>query len=488
MLEFVVTSTNQKKIEATRRVIDSVLEGSVEFTVKGCQAESGVSDQPLSVEETKRGAINRIFNAKCDADFIVSIESGVEREFDTFYSFTFAVIGDKSRTRFGYGTSTKFQVPDHVAYGLEQGKTLGEINHSPEGLIANVTGNRMKRTDLIAEAVMVALSFFHFYPTAIPPGVPKELLAFQDTITPIERNSLASQLSQLDFHEPAVEEIPAEVATPVSDEMFIETAQSFEKDGKRLVKEGKLAFVLFAGQPNLIALNIVNGKTQLERHLNSIIEIERSCCRGNPRLHVMVVTSEATHSAIATYLMKYENFGLKNLVLVKQRSLPARTKSGQCVLRSCHEVLDEPIGNGSLFDLLASTRLIMKLEAGGVSFILSQSVTNAKPLPSLACLGSIASTEFDAVLFAEKDPTLSKPICAHSGKPCISRSALPEAQWHSTGSYMFSLAFAKTANIPFRTKLVERAALNLPATTVKVYKKRLNDAAKAANKVILVAA
>lgn len=482
-----MTSTNQKKIEATRRVIESVLGGSVEFTVKGCQAESGVSDQPLSVEETKRGAINRIFNAKCDADFIVSIESGVEREFDTFYSFTFAVLGDKSRTRFGYGTSTKFQVPDHVAYGLEQGKTLGEINHSPEGLIANVTGDRMKRTDLIAEAVMVALSFFHFYPTAIPPGVPEELLACQDAITPIQRNSLASQLSQLDFKEPKVEDFRADVATPVSNDMFIETVQRFEKDGKRVVKDGKLAIVLFAGQPDLSALNIVNGKTELERHLTSIIEIERSCCKGNSRIHVIVVTSEATHSAIATYLMRYDSFGLKNLVLVKQRSLPARTKDGQCILRSCHEVLDEPIGSGSLFDLLASTRLIMKLEAAGVSFIFAQSVTNAKPLPSLACLGSIASAEFDAVVFAAKDPTLSKPICACSGKPCISPNELPESQWHSTGSYMFSLGFAKTANIPFRTKLVERAALNLPTTTVKVYKKRLTDATKIANKVSLVA-
>ena len=85
MLEFVVTSTNQKKIEATRRVLESVLEGVAKFTVKGCQAASGVSDQPLSAEETKRGAVNRIFNAKCEADFIVSIESGVEREFLQFF-------------------------------------------------------------------------------------------------------------------------------------------------------------------------------------------------------------------------------------------------------------------------------------------------------------------------------------------------------------------------------------------------------------------
>lgn len=484
MLEFVVTSTNQKKIEATRRVLESVLEGVAKFTVKGCGAPSGVSDQPLSAEETKRGAVKRIFNVKCEADFIVSIESGVEREFDTFYAFTFAAISNKSRTRFGFGTSAKFQVPDHVAFGLESGKTLGEINHSPEGLIANVTGDRMKRTDLIAQSVMVALSFFHFYPTPIPAGVPDELLMFVDSLSPREKNTLASQLLQLEFEAPVASPISNIPISPLKiEDVFRRMA--IDLVAQVMMEAGRVAVLLFAGKPDFTPFELCNGKTYLEFQLTRISKMQKV----EGRVPVVIVTNEVNHSSIAAFLIEHGNFGLPSVTLVKQISLPVRTESGTFILRSKYEVGSEQVGNGYIFDLLRKTGTLAKLEKLGVDFIFVQNLINERDLPGYAELGAINfKMAHDLAIFVTQDEKSGKFIGRRNEKIAVAdveESVRTQFKWRNTGQYMFSLEFIKRTTLPFHVKTVERVSIERGITRVNVYKKKLSDAVEMAEKVIV---
>ena len=70
-----VGSENIIKIEAVRQALsgyDLLKNASIE----GCKAESNVSEQPFSLEETIQGAINRAINAFWGCDYSVGLESG----------------------------------------------------------------------------------------------------------------------------------------------------------------------------------------------------------------------------------------------------------------------------------------------------------------------------------------------------------------------------------------------------------------------------
>lgn len=345
-MKFIVTSQNRKKVEAVEKVLLSIFGTHDDFVVEGYNAPSGVSDQPLTLEETKRGAINRIFNCPCQAEFYVSIESGVEREFDTFYSFTFAAVCDATQEPrvFGFGTSTRFPVPDYVAAGLEAGKTLGEINHSSEGLIANVTNNKMKRTDLIAEAVAVALCPIGFYPTIIPENVPKYLMRFQEDMYFIEWNQLTSQFLQLDFDlkESAGTDVPSFVPSV--------TPESSEVELKDVVH-----VLLWRPEYDMSVL----GKLL---HENTYIM--------TPRQH---------HSAIAAYLIKNQHFGFKNITLIKQTYLPVRNSQNECVLKSQSEVMTAFAGDGSILETLKKSGAIKAMRATSTKRVLVQTTAEFNP-------------------------------------------------------------------------------------------------------------
>lgn len=61
---------------------------------------------------------------------------------------------------------------------IEDGVSLKEINRKEDGLIASATVSLMMRSDLIVEAVFVALIPYHFFPVPFPENAPKELLKY----------------------------------------------------------------------------------------------------------------------------------------------------------------------------------------------------------------------------------------------------------------------------------------------------------------------
>ena len=79
-MHIVVASRNPVKVDATRRAFNELFP-EVSLEVGSVEVESGVSDQPVSDEETRRGARTRAMNAsqaEPDADFWVGMEGGIE--------------------------------------------------------------------------------------------------------------------------------------------------------------------------------------------------------------------------------------------------------------------------------------------------------------------------------------------------------------------------------------------------------------------------
>lgn len=160
-----VASLNPVKIDATAIAFRTMFPKN-EIYVCGCSVQSGVPNQPLSDEETKRGAFNRAqaankFHSKLGFHFWVGIESGVQyrNAFDWI-----CIIGKSGDTIFS--RSTEFLLPKKIWDMIENGMELGDANDvlfglqnskQQTGAIGVLTNNAVTRTSILSEAIILAL-------------------------------------------------------------------------------------------------------------------------------------------------------------------------------------------------------------------------------------------------------------------------------------------------------------------------------------------
>jgi inosine/xanthosine triphosphatase len=166
MKKIVIASHNPVKIEATRQGFQAMFPGEV-FQIKALSAPSGVSDQPMSSQETMIGATNRARGAQIQhqkADFWVGIEGGVEAQGDDLAAFAWIVI--LSSNLIGKSRTGTFFLPAPVAKLIRQGKELGEADDiifhqsnskQANGAIGILTADIIDRTALYKHAVILAL-------------------------------------------------------------------------------------------------------------------------------------------------------------------------------------------------------------------------------------------------------------------------------------------------------------------------------------------
>jgi inosine/xanthosine triphosphatase len=166
MIKIIVSSKNPVKINAVLEGFNSVYPNN-KFSVTGISVASGVLDQPMSEEETMRGALNRVNNANKSnpiGDFWVGIEGGIEEKNDGMITFAWVVI--KSKTQIGKGRTTAFYLPDKVSALIRQGKELGDADDivfgkknskQQNGAIGILTSNVLTRTSAYIPAVIIAL-------------------------------------------------------------------------------------------------------------------------------------------------------------------------------------------------------------------------------------------------------------------------------------------------------------------------------------------
>ncbi len=159
-----MASKNPVKLNAT-------FEGFVSYFKRielvGIAEDSGVSEQPMSDEETLLGAKNRVVAAKSnhpDADFWVGIEGGVERDSKGLVAIAWIVLSNGTFT--GESRTTTFRVPSEVTRLIDEGFELGHAidivfsQHNSKqktGAVGLLTNDRVDRTHLYKQAVQLAL-------------------------------------------------------------------------------------------------------------------------------------------------------------------------------------------------------------------------------------------------------------------------------------------------------------------------------------------
>ncbi|EFQ35526.1 hypothetical protein CGRA01v4_10835 [Colletotrichum graminicola] len=165
----VVASKNPTKVRATQLGFESALPGS--YTIRGVSFPSGVPDQPLTDEETLRGALNRARGAQSserEADYWVGIEGGVDmsdKREGPIMNFAWVVVLD-GQGRVGKARTAAYYLPEETAACLRQGMELGDADNlvfgqtdtrSNKGSVGLLTDGVIDRTAYYHHAVILAL-------------------------------------------------------------------------------------------------------------------------------------------------------------------------------------------------------------------------------------------------------------------------------------------------------------------------------------------
>ncbi len=164
-----IGSKNIVKINALKETIKNY-----EFLSKAeiipKEVNSDVRDQPMTIDETVDGAINRAKASYKDCDYSIGIESGfmkVKRAKTGYMEITICAIYDGTDTSLGFSPS--FECPPKVmkniinnnqdltqacnSVGLTADPKLGQA----QGLVGILTKGRLKRKDYTKHAITMAL-------------------------------------------------------------------------------------------------------------------------------------------------------------------------------------------------------------------------------------------------------------------------------------------------------------------------------------------
>jgi inosine/xanthosine triphosphatase len=162
MKTVVISSLNPAKISAVKEAFTLSFPEQI-FDYIGVSVDSEVPDQPMSCEETKSGALNRIKNAKIaitDADYYVALEAGIEGN----VTFAWMVINDN--IRHGESRSSSLMLPPAVIKEVVKGDELGDVMDrqfntdnikQKGGAIGLLTNNLLTRSSVYQQALILAL-------------------------------------------------------------------------------------------------------------------------------------------------------------------------------------------------------------------------------------------------------------------------------------------------------------------------------------------
>lgn len=162
----VVASTNPVKIDAVKAAFESYWPQGFEF--EGLSVPSGVADQPLTDQETLRGARNRVAAIRREAPhaaFWVGVEGGVQlTESGIYEAFGWMVIANSQKESISRSASFSLSTP--MSQAIENGAELGPlmdeifkdsmIKHKG-GAVGMLTNGIVDRKSLYLQPLQLAL-------------------------------------------------------------------------------------------------------------------------------------------------------------------------------------------------------------------------------------------------------------------------------------------------------------------------------------------
>lgn len=167
-----VGTTNRAKVESVSTVVNKCFPTQY-HDVRAISVQSGVSDQPMSAEESQCGAVNRAKAALLavpEADYGVGLEGGVEKIGSKWFECGWMAVLERKTSRCGIGSSARFEMSETIMRPiLEEKKELAEIMdaltgdtdlRSGLGAMGVLTGGHLGRAAAYEHGMIFALAPF----------------------------------------------------------------------------------------------------------------------------------------------------------------------------------------------------------------------------------------------------------------------------------------------------------------------------------------
>jgi inosine/xanthosine triphosphatase len=162
----IVASKNPVKIHAAETALKTLFPND-EFEMNGFSASSGVSNQPMTDEETLQGALNRIEHAKQEhpnADIWIAMEGGLHDYDRGMESLAWMTVENKEGKK-GRARTAAYPIPEGIAKLIRTGLELGDADDQffgtsnskqAGGLVGLLTDNAMTRVGYYHHALILA--------------------------------------------------------------------------------------------------------------------------------------------------------------------------------------------------------------------------------------------------------------------------------------------------------------------------------------------
>lgn len=168
-MKIAIGSKNPIKIKAARQAFLSIWPDE-KLELVASDVPSGVSDQPLTMEDTIKGAINRAKTVKVALrpDYAVGIESGLVKIGTQWFEDGWVAIID-AYGRIGLGGAPRIEVAPPIMKLIRQGHEMADaadsVFGSPgatsvHGYSGLLTDSLFTTTDVLCDAAIMALGRF----------------------------------------------------------------------------------------------------------------------------------------------------------------------------------------------------------------------------------------------------------------------------------------------------------------------------------------
>lgn len=164
MMKVSVGTHNPLKVRATRNVLERIY---TTVNVDGIEVDSGVRDQPIGLDETIKGAVNRARNAFMGVNLSVGIESGllaVPHSITGYLDLQWCAIYDGDKITLG--VSSGFEYPPAVMEEVLKGEEVGEVMDRVTGVeklgqktgaVSYLSRGLLDRTENTEQCVLMAM-------------------------------------------------------------------------------------------------------------------------------------------------------------------------------------------------------------------------------------------------------------------------------------------------------------------------------------------
>lgn len=164
MMLVAIGTKNRAKTAAIKNIVNSFFK-DVQFEQFAVPSE--VSEQPLSNDETRQGAINRATNTLkvSNADLSFGLEGGVCEIDGVMYCCNWGAIALRDGTIIS-SSGAQFMLPEEIANELRNGKELGPVmdaftkqhdTRSSSGAVGVFTAGLVDRTEMFEHIVKLLI-------------------------------------------------------------------------------------------------------------------------------------------------------------------------------------------------------------------------------------------------------------------------------------------------------------------------------------------